>query len=43
MVPDGEVGVLGGEHRPPSEWLHHGRALLVEGKPDLAGYEGGLV
>ena len=43
MIPDRHVSVLSGQHRPPSEWLHHGRGLLVQGEPDLAGHEGGLV
>ena len=43
MIPDGEVSVLRGQHRPSGEGLHHGRALLVEGEPDLASHEGGLV
>ena len=43
MIPDGEVCVLRGEHRPTGEGLHHGRALFVEGEPDLSSHEGGLV
>ena len=43
VIPDGEVCVLRGEHRPPGEGLHHRRALLVEGEPDLSSHEGGLV
>ena len=43
VVPDGQVGVLGGQHGPASEGLHHGDGLLVEGEPDLTGDQGGLV
>ena len=43
VIPDGEVRVLRGEHRPPGEGLHDGRALLVQREPDLASHEGRLV
>ena len=43
MVPDRGVGVLGGEHGPAGEGLHHGGALLMQGEPDLARHQRGLV
>ena len=43
MVPDSHVGVLGGQHRPASEGLHHRSGLLVQGEPYLSSYQGGLV
>ena len=43
VVPDRGVGVLGGEHGPAGEGLHHGGALLMQGEPDLARHQRGLV
>ena len=43
MVPDSQVGVLGGQHCPASEGLHHRHRLLVQREADLARHQGGLV
>ena len=38
VIPDGDVSLPGGQHRPSGERLHHGRRLLVQRKPDLSGH-----
>lgn len=43
VVPDGQVRVLGGEHGPASEGLHHGGRLLVQREPYLSRHQRGLV